>query len=89
MCILIDITEQAQEYVDSAGQKVSKSKAKRLRNEWPGWLIRNDSDDSSSALTLREEIVRRMGGRMVETKAEGKQVLLGIKEDLCLVVGAG
>ncbi|RPB25782.1 hypothetical protein L211DRAFT_56203 [Terfezia boudieri ATCC MYA-4762] len=78
MCILVDITEQAQEYVDSAGQKISKSKAKKVQNEWPDWLMR----DASSTLTLKEEIVRRIGGGMIKTKAEGEQVLVGIKEDL-------
>ena len=88
MCILIDITEQAQEDIDSTGQKISKSKAKKVRNEWPDWLMGdndnngNDSDDTSRALPLKEEIIQRMGGRMVKTKAEAQQVLMGIKEDL-------
>jgi len=87
MFILIDIMEPEQEYVDSTREKVSKSQAKKLRNNLADWLIRNpnhdnDSDDDSSALTLREEINRRMRGRMVETQKEGKQLVLGIKEDL-------
>ncbi|RPB23923.1 hypothetical protein L211DRAFT_229970 [Terfezia boudieri ATCC MYA-4762] len=65
MCILIDIAEQAQEHMDSTGKKISKSKAKKLKNEWPDWLIRNNdnnrndgdsSHDTGGALTLEEEI---------------------------------
>ena len=33
MCILVDITEEAREYTDCFGEKISKSKAKELRNE--------------------------------------------------------
>jgi len=86
MCILIDITEQAQEYTDCFGEKISKSKAKKLRNEWAEWLTRDSEDgddgDAGGTLTLEEEIVLRMGGRMMETQSQGELVLTRIKEDL-------
>ncbi|KAF8422268.1 hypothetical protein EV426DRAFT_706473 [Tirmania nivea] len=50
------------------------------------WLMRNDNNDGNGdtggALTLEEEIIRRMGGRIVKTQTEGKDVLMGIKQDL-------
>ncbi|KAF8432381.1 hypothetical protein BGX38DRAFT_1334041 [Terfezia claveryi] len=91
MCILIDIAEQAQERMDSTGKKISKSKAKKLKNEWPDWLMGNNDNDHNAgdgshepggALILEEEIIRRMEGRMVETKTEGQQVLMGVTDDL-------
>ena len=74
MCILIDITEQSVEYIDSAGSKISKSKAKKKKNNWPEWLMHDDG--TGGTLTLQEETVRRMGGRIVRTKKEGCKVLI-------------
>ena len=33
ICILINITENSREYVDSAGEKIPKSKAQKGKNE--------------------------------------------------------
>ena len=54
MCILIDITEQARESIDSTGKRISKSKAEILRNQWPDWPTRNyDNEDTGGVLTRR------------------------------------
>ena len=54
--------------------------AKKKKNNWPEWLMHDDG--SGKTLTLQEEIVRRMGGRMVRTKKQGCKVLMEIKRDL-------
>ncbi|KAF8432185.1 hypothetical protein BGX38DRAFT_1334091 [Terfezia claveryi] len=43
----------------------------------------NDGDGSQdTGGALEEDIIRSMGGRMVETKTEGQEVLMGVTQDL-------